>query len=135
MVFSANCSFQFPTHTGSAPKFGNRACYQLPVGSRGLALRAVDRDVEEGADMVMVKPAMAYLDIVQDISQKHPNIPVAVYQVSGEYSMLIHAANQGAFDLDRVLRETLTSFKRAGASVIITYFTPKILEWIKAGQL
>lgn len=85
--------------------------------------------------MVMVKPAMAYLDIVQDISQKHPNIPVAVYQVSGEYSMLIHAANQGAFDLDRVLRETLTSFKRAGASVIITYFTPKILEWIKAGQL
>lgn len=85
--------------------------------------------------MVMVKPAMAYLDIVSSIRSQHPNIPIAVYQVSGEYTMLVEAANKGVFELQRVLTETLVSFKRAGASLIITYFTPLILQWLKSGQL
>lgn len=122
-------------YAGSAPKFGDRKCYQLPTGSRGLALRAAERDIAEGASMVMVKPAMAYLDIVSSISAQFPNIPVAVYQVSGEYTMLVEAAAKGVFELQAVVTETLCSFKRAGASVIITYFTPQILAWIKAGQL
>src|SRR5690606_20226856 len=119
---------------GSAPQFGDRKCYQLPAGSRGLAMRAVERDVREGADMVMVKPAMAYLDLVHSIASQHPNLPVAVYQVSGEYTMLTEAANKGVFDLKQVLKETLISFKRAGASVIISYFTPQVLAWIKSDQ-
>lgn len=120
---------------GSAPKFGDRKCYQLPPGSRGLALRAAERDIREGASMVMVKPAMTYLDIVSSISTQFPNIPIAVYQVSGEYTCLVEAANKGVFDLKRVVTETLVSFKRAGASIIISYFTPQILTWIKSSQL
>lgn len=85
--------------------------------------------------MVMVKPAMAYLDIVATIHREYPNIPIAVYQVSGEYTMLVEAANKGVFDLQRVLTETLVSFKRAGACIIISYFTPQILTWLKLGQL
>ena len=85
--------------------------------------------------MVMVKPAMTYLDIVSSIASQFPNIPIAVYQVSGEYAMIIEAANKGVFDLQRAVIETLVSFKRAGASVIITYFTPQILAWLKEGQL
>ena len=107
----------------------------MPTGSKGLALRAAERDIREGASMVMVKPAMAYLDIVSSISSQFPNIPIAVYQVSGEYTMLVEASNKGVFDLQRVVTETLTSFKRAGASIIITYFAPQILTWLKAGQL
>lgn len=125
----------FRDAAGSAPQFGDRKCYQLPPGSRGLALRAVERDIQQGASMVMVKPAMTYLDIVQSISTHYPNVPIAVYQVSGEYTMLIESAKSGAFDLKRVVIETLTSFKRSGASIIITYFTPHILEWLKNGQL
>lgn len=120
---------------GSTPKFGDRKCYQLPTGSKGLALRAAERDIAEGASMVMVKPAMAYLDIVSSIASQFPNIPIAVYQVSGEYTMLVEAANKGVFDLQRVVIETLLSFKRAGANTIITYFTPLILQWIQKHEL
>ena len=125
----------FRDAAGSCPRFGDRKCYQLPQGSRGLALRAVERDIQEGADLIMVKPAMAYLDIVQSIASKYPNIPIAVYQVSGEYSMLVEASKKSIFELQRVVTEVLTCFRRAGASIIITYFTPQILQWIKSGQL
>lgn len=115
----------------SAPAFGDRRCYQLPPGGRGLAMRAVDRDVEEGADMLMVKPGMAYLDVVRDVKERHPHHPLAIYQVSGEYAMLWHGSTNGAFDLKTIVLETITSMRRAGADVIISYYTPRLLDWLK----
>lgn len=117
----------------SAPAFGDRKCYQLPPGSIGLAERAVDRDVKEGADILMVKPGLAYLDVVRMVKTKYPTHPLAIYQVSGEYAMIHHGAAAGAFSLKPMLLETLTSMRRAGADIIITYFTPLLLDWIKDG--
>lgn len=118
----------------SAPSFGDRRAYQLPSGSRGLAIRAARRDVDEGADMLMVKPGMSYLDIVRDVKNEFPEYPMFIYQVSGEYSMLLHGAKAGAFELKSVLKEVLTSMRRAGADCIITYFVPTLLEWYKADR-
>lgn len=115
----------------SAPAFGDRKCYQLPPGSKGIAKRAAKRDVEEGADMLMVKPGMAYLDIVKQVKDDYPELPLFIYQVSGEYSMLLNAAKIGAFDLKTVLWEVLVGMRRAGADCIITYFTPVLLDWLK----
>ncbi|KAK7083162.1 hypothetical protein SK128_005161 [Halocaridina rubra] len=118
----------------SAPTFGDRRCYQLPPGSSGLAKRAADRDVEEGADMLMVKPGISYLDIVRQTKDTYPNHPLFIYQVSGEYAMLYHGAEAGAFNLKITLMEVLTSMRRAGADVIISYYTPKVLEWLKSNN-
>jgi len=115
----------------SAPSFGDRKCYQLPSCSTGLALRATARDVEEGADFLMVKPGMAYLDIVKQVKTAFPNHPLAIYQVSGEYAMIWHGAKANAFDLRMILVEIIHSMRRSGADLIISYFTPSILEWIK----
>uniref|UniRef100_A0A8B9FN59 Delta-aminolevulinic acid dehydratase n=1 Tax=Amazona collaria TaxID=241587 RepID=A0A8B9FN59_9PSIT len=98
----------------SKPAFGDRRCYQLPPGARGLAMRAVDRDVREGADMLMVKPGMPYLDLVRDVKARHPTHPLAVYHVSGEFAMLWHGAQAGAFTLEAAVREAVTAFRRAG---------------------
>lgn len=98
----------------SKPAFGDRQCYQLPAGSTGLALRAAERDVAEGADMLMVKPVMIYMDILKMVKSKYPEYPVFVYQVSGEYAMIYHAAKAGALDLKKALNEVLLSFRRAG---------------------
>jgi porphobilinogen synthase len=114
----------------SSPTHGDRRAYQLPSGSKGLAMRAVERDIKEGADMLMVKPGMPYLDMVSRVSEAHPNYPLAVYHVSGEYAMLYHGANNGAFTLKSAVMEVMDCFKRAGADVIITYFTPLLLQWI-----
>ncbi|XP_054279726.1 delta-aminolevulinic acid dehydratase-like [Macrosteles quadrilineatus] len=119
----------------SSPSFGDRKAYQLPPGSSGMALRAAARDVAEGADLIMVKPGLAYLDILRQTRQNHPHIPLFVYQVSGEYAMLYHAAKAGAFSLLDGVRESLTSFRRAGADCIITYFAPNILDWLAEGKL
>ena len=115
----------------SAPSFGNRKCYQLPCNSTGLAVRASERDVQEGADILMVKPCMSYLDIVKEIKQKFPHHPLAVYQVSGEYAMIYHGAKANTFNLKDILIEILTGMRRAGADIIISYYTPKILEWLE----
>uniref|UniRef100_A0A8C3KJE6 Delta-aminolevulinic acid dehydratase n=3 Tax=Neoaves TaxID=3078114 RepID=A0A8C3KJE6_9CHAR len=115
----------------SKPAFGDRRCYQLPPGARGLAMRAVDRDVREGADMLMVKPGMPYLDLVRDVKARHPTHPLAVYHVSGEFAMLWHGAQAGAFSLQAAVMEAVTAFRRAGADAIITYFTPQLLRWLR----
>ncbi|XP_068694921.1 delta-aminolevulinic acid dehydratase-like [Montipora foliosa] len=115
----------------SAPAFGDRRCYQLPPGAKGLAARAVERDVKEGADIVMVKPGMAYLDIVRQTKDKFPNLPLAIYQVSGEYAMLYHGSKAGAFDLKAIVLESLTAMRRAGGDIIISYYVPQLLEWLK----
>lgn len=116
----------------SAPKFGDRKSYQLPPGSNGLAARAAARDVAEGADMLIVKPGLPYLDIVRHTKDAHPEYPLFVYQVSGEYAMLYHGAKNGAINLENVLNEVLLSMRRAGADCIITYFTPMILDMLMA---
>lgn len=137
-VLSYACKFAsalygpFRAAAGSAPLKGRwgRSRYQLPPGASGLAMRAADRDVDEGADMLIVKPAGIYMDIVCGVRERQPNRPLAVYQVSGEYAMLWHAAQAGALNLRDVVMETMTSFRRAGADVVITYFAPQILDWL-----
>ncbi|OQW97602.1 MAG: hypothetical protein BWK77_01315 [Verrucomicrobia bacterium A1] len=109
--------------------FGDRRAYQLPPAARRLALRAVLRDVDEGADLVMVKPGGPYLDIVREVRDA-VRVPVLAYQVSGEYAMLHHAAAAGAFDLRTAVVESLAGFHRAGASAVVTYFAPQALGWL-----
>ncbi len=104
-----------------APQFGDRASYQQDPGSPDEALREVLLDVDEGADIVMVKPALAYLDIISKVSAAVP-LPLAAYQVSGEYAMVEAAAANGWLDRDRVIMETLTAIRRAGADIILTYW-------------
>lgn len=105
----------------SAPQFGDRKSYQMDPANSDEALREIALDIAEGADIVMVKPALSYLDIVRRASEEF-NIPIAAYNVSGEYSMLMAAAANGWLDRDRTMLEVLTSIKRAGADLIITYF-------------
>lgn len=125
----ASCLYgPFRDAAQSAPSFGDRRHYQLPPGAKGLALRAAIRDANEGADFIMVKPGLPYLDIVNELRQLLPHHPLAVYHVSGEYAMLKHAANAGAIDLKQAALELMTAFRRAGASIIITYLTPYLLE-------
>lgn len=128
--FASNFYGPFRNAAKSAPSFGDRRCYQLPPGSSGLAHLAIKRDVEEGAEMLIVKPGMSYLDIVSQVKQNFPNHPLFVYQVSGEYAMLHHGAAAGAFSLKDMVLEVFTCMRRAGADVIITYFTPMVLEWL-----
>lgn len=114
----------------SAPAFGDRQSYQMDPANTMEALREVVLDEEEGADIVMVKPAGPYLDIVRAV-REHTELPVAAYQVSGEYSMIHAAAERGWIDLDRAMFESLTGIKRAGADIIITYFAPRAAELLK----
>lgn len=124
----ASCFYgPFRDAADSGAQFGDRTLYQLPPASRSLAMRACDRDVEEGADMVMIKPGMPYLDLVREVKDR-VSVPVAVYHVSGEYTMLIAGAEKGAFALEEAVMEVMQSFRRAGASIIFTYFTPLILQ-------
>ena len=105
----------------SAPQFGDRKTYQMDFGNSDEALREIALDISEGADIVMVKPALSYLDVIRRAKDNF-NVPVAAYNVSGEYSMIKAAAANGWIDGEKVMMEVLTSIKRAGADVIITYF-------------
>lgn len=105
----------------SAPQFGDRRAYQMDVANSDEALREVELDIEEGADIVMVKPALAYLDIIRRVKDSFDR-PVAAYNVSGEYAMIKAAAERGWVDEQRVMMETLTAIRRAGADLILTYF-------------
>ena len=111
----------------SAPKFGTRATYQMDPANGNEALREVALDIEEGADIVMVKPALSYLDIIQRVKTNF-NIPIAAYNVSGEYSMVKAAAANGWIDEKRMVSEILTSIKRAGSDIIITYHAQEIIK-------
>ncbi|KAH9935344.1 tetrapyrrole biosynthesis porphobilinogen synthase [Fomitopsis serialis] len=122
----------FRDAAGSAPAFGDRKCYQLPPQAKGLARRAIQRDVAEGADIVMVKPAMPYLDIIQDAAQLAPDHPLACYQVSGEYAMIVAGARAGVYDLKTMAFESCESLTRAGCTLILSYFTPQFLDWLEA---
>ena len=105
----------------SAPQFGDRRSYQMDPANGREAMREIELDIEEGADMIMVKPAMPYLDLICQARQRF-DVPIAAYQVSGEYSMIVAAARNGWIDYDRAMMESLTSIARAGAGIILTYF-------------
>ena len=114
----------------STPQFGDRRAYQMDPANAEEALREVSLDIEEGADILMVKPALAYLDVIQRVKTEF-QVPVAAYNVSGEYAMIKAAAENGWIDEKRVALEVLTSIKRAGADMILTYFAKSVVEWLK----
>ena len=114
----------------SAPQFGDRRSYQMDPPNAEEALREVALDIEEGADIVMVKPALSYLDVICRVKDRF-KMPVAAYNVSGEYAMIKAAAQQGWIDEKRVALEVLTSIKRAGADMILTYFAKSVAEWLR----
>ncbi|MCX8076928.1 MAG: porphobilinogen synthase [Aquificaceae bacterium] len=118
----------------SAPAFGDRRSYQMDPANKREALKEVLLDVEEGADVVMVKPALSYLDIIH-LVKEHTLLPVCAYNVSGEYSMIKAAGRLGWIDEKKVMVETLTSIKRAGADMIITYFAKDVAHMINKGEL
>ena len=114
----------------SAPQFGDRRSYQMDPPNAEEALREVALDIEEGADIVMVKPALSYLDVICRVKDRF-KMPVAAYNVSGEYAMIKAAAQQGWIDEKRAALEVLTSIKRAGADMILTYFAKSVAEWLR----
>jgi len=115
----------------STPSFGDRASYQMDPANRREALKEVALDVQEGADMLMVKPALAYMDIIREVKDA-TDVPMAVYNVSGEYAMVKAAAANGWIDEKRVVMETMLGFKRAGADLILTYHAMDVAGWLRA---
>lgn len=114
----------------SAPAFGDRRSHQMDISNALEALREAETDIEEGADMIMVKPAGAYLDIIWRVKEKF-GMPTAAYQVSGEYAMIKAAGRNNWIDEERVMIESLTAIKRAGADMILTYFAKNVVEYLK----
>ena len=111
----------------SAPQFGDRRSYQMDAANFREALREADLDVEQGADMLMIKPALPYLDVIKAARERY-NLPIGAYQVSGEYAQIKAAAQLGWIDEERVMMESLTSIKRAGADIILTYFAKEAIK-------
>ncbi|MDN5347791.1 MAG: porphobilinogen synthase [Clostridia bacterium] len=120
----------FREAAGSAPQFGDRRSYQMDPANAREALREIELDIEEGADMIMVKPALAYLDVIR-LARENFNCPLVAYNVSGEYAMVKAAAANGWLDERQVVLEILTAIKRAGAGNIITYFAKDVARWLK----
>ena len=114
----------------SPPQFGDRGSYQMDPANSDEALREAALDLAEGADIVMVKPALAYLDIIRRVKERF-HVPVAAYNVSGEFAMVKAAAQKGWIDERRVAMEILTSIKRAGADMILTYFARDAARWLR----
>jgi len=119
----------FRDAAGSAPQFGDRRSYQMDPPNRREAMREITADLAEGADIVMVKPALAYLDLIRD-ARSVVDVPLAAYNVSGEYSMVKAAVANGWLDERRTVMETLIGIKRAGADILITYHAPDVAVWL-----
>ena len=128
--FSSSMYGPFRDACKSGPQFGDRKTYQLPLGSSQLGLLTTERDIGEGADIVMVKPGMFYLDVVKAIKTRFSENLLAVYQVSGEYVMLHDYATKSE-NFKRIVCESMFSLKRAGADIMISYFTPVVLKWLQ----
>jgi porphobilinogen synthase len=115
----------------SAPQFGDRRSYQMdPASDPGQALREIELDLAEGADLIMVKPALAYLDILRAAHDRWPGVPLAAYNVSGEYSMVKAAAARGWLDEKAVVLESLLAMRRAGAAIVLTYWAMDAARWL-----
>src|SRR5207237_1343648 len=119
--FAAGFYGSFREAADSAPQFGDRKSYQMDGANLRQAMREIELDIEEGADMIMVKPAMPYLDVIAAARERF-DMPLAAYQVSGEYAMIQAAAKNGWIDGERVMMESLLSIRRAGADFVLTYF-------------
>jgi len=132
--FASSFYGPFREAADSAPAFGDRRGYQMDPANSREALREVALDIEEGADIVMVKPAMAFMDIIAQV-REHYNTPLAAYNVSGEYAMVKAAAEKGWINEKQMVLEILTGIKRAGADMILTYFAPEAAEWLRTGQI
>lgn len=130
--FASSFYSPFREAADSAPSFGDRRSYQMDPANAREAVREMQLDIEEGADMVMVKPALAYLDVIFRARQRF-NVPIAAFNVSGEYAMIKAAARNGWLDERQAVMELLTSIKRAGADVVITYFAKDVARWLKGG--
>jgi porphobilinogen synthase len=135
MAYSAKyCSAfygPFREAAGSAPQFGDRRGYQMDPPNAREALKEIAADIDEGADIVMVKPALAYLDIITR-ARKQFDVPLAAYNVSGEYSMVKLAGREGIADEKRLVMEVVGAIKRAGADIVISYHAPQIAEWLQS---
>jgi porphobilinogen synthase len=118
----------------SAPCFGDRKTYQMDYANGKEAMREIAEDIEEGADIVMVKPGLAFLDVCKEASIRFDDIPLAIYNVSGEYSMVKAAANNGWIDEKRIVMENMTAMKRAGAKIIITYHALDVALWLRGSN-
>ncbi len=128
--YSSSYYGPFRDAADSAPSFGDRRTYQMDPANRREAFREADFDKEEGADILMVKPALSYLDIIRDLRNNY-NIPIACYNVSGEYAMIKAAGEKGWIDEQKVMMESLLSMKRAGADLIITYFAKEVARLLR----
>ena len=128
--YSSSFYGPFRAAAGSKPQFGDRKTYQMDIGNSDEALRNIEEDIREGADIVMVKPALSYLDVIRRAKDNF-NYPLAAYNVSGEYAMIKLAGDNGLIDGEKVALEALISMKRAGADIIITYFALEACKWIK----
>ena len=131
--YSSSYYGPFRDAADSAPSFGDRRTYQMDPANRREAFREADFDKEEGADILMVKPALSYLDIIRDLRNNY-NIPIACYNVSGEYAMIKAAGEKGWIDEKKVMMESLLSMKRAGADLIITYFAKEVARLLRDQQ-
>jgi porphobilinogen synthase len=121
----------FRDASSSAPRSGDRTSYQLPFYNRREAIREIELDIREGADIVMIKPAIPYLDIIYQ-ARKTTNLPICAYSVSGEYSLIKAAAAEGWIDENKLLTEFITSIKRAGSDIIITYYAKKMASLLNS---
>ena len=141
MVISYSAKFAgslygpFRDAAASCPQSGDRKAYQLPPGARGLARRALRRDITEGADAFIMKPSTFYLDVIADAANICADYPIAAYQVSGEYAMIYAAAEKGYLDLQTMAFESAQGVLRAGANLLITYFAPQFLDWLDTREL
>jgi len=129
--FASNFYGPFRDAANSTPQFGDRKSYQMDYHNLKEVLREVETDINEGADIVMVKPALSYLDVIKTVKENF-NIPLAGYNVSGEYSMVKSAAEKGWLDEKNTVLEILTSIKRAGADIIISYWAKEVAKWLKS---
>jgi len=120
----------FRDAANGAPQFGDRKTYQMDPANRMEALREAESDLLEGADFLIVKPALAYMDIIRDV-KNNVNLPIVAYNVSGEYSMIKAGAVNGWINEKQIVLETLTGLKRAGSDLIITYFAKDVARWLQ----
>lgn len=132
--YSSNFYAPFREALNSHPEFGDRKTYQMDFRNSNEALREIEQDIDEGADIVMVKPALSYLDVIYRAKERF-NVPIAAYNVSGEYSLIKTAAKEGMLDERQVVLEILTSMKRAGADLVITYHAKEAAKWISHSKM
>ena len=123
----------FRVAADSTPQFGDRKSYQMDTANSRMAMREIEADIAEGADIVMVKPALSYLDVIRQAKERY-DLTLAAYNVSGEYSMIKAAGQQGWIDEKTVTMEVLTSIKRAGADTILSYHAKEVARWLKESE-